>query len=402
MKPFKLYPHQEKAAAFHIHAGYSLNGSEMGTGKSLVALEFIRRSGLKGLVVGPAFLAKTWEREAERAGVPIKFIAYSMLHKARLRDLEPYGVWVADEVHYLKSPTAIRTHAFYSLVKKLTPPYFLGLSGTLVKNKVPDLWVPLAICSQSPTDTNGIKLTGELTKYRAFSRHFCNLEVLMIRGARVERFSGIKDGMLPELKGLLEGKYLRVKLLDVVDDMPEMTRKEFYTRVRPVPGLEEAFEIYMAGGKTDPTSKSLSALMKVPDTAEYVTDMLETGESVLVFTDHIASAKELAQTLSAPYITGQMPSHARADLVERFQAKQVPCLVATIGSLSVGVTLTAARHVVFNDMSWCHSDNAQAEARIHRIGQKYPCVAHYAVGSPTDEKITKVLLLKASTAERIL
>jgi SNF2 family DNA or RNA helicase len=44
-------------------------------------------------------------------------------------------------------------------------------------------------------------------------------------------------------------------------------------------------------------------------------------------------------------------------------------LVATIQTLSTGVTLTEANTVIFLNKPWRHTDAAQAEDRVHRIGQ---------------------------------
>lgn len=323
------------------------------------------------------------------------------LHIGRHPSYSVSGVLVHN-CHFLKNPTAKRTHAFWAFFKEVAPDYFLGLSGTLVKNKVPDLWVPLAICSKNPLETNGLKLSGELLKYRAFSRYFCNAEILNVRGVRIEKFTGIKADKLPELRGLLVGKYRRVQLSEVAADLPSMTRQSFFTSVKPVAGLEEAFDIYMAGGGADPTSKALSALLKAEDTSTYAEALIDEGEAVVIFSDHVKSAQDIATRLGAPCVTGQMSSDKRSELVDQFQAGKIRVLVATIGSLSIGVTLTAARHVIFNDLSWCASDNDQAAARVLRIGQSRPCFSHYTIGSPTDEKITKVLMGKSLTAERIL
>lgn len=271
-----------------------------------------------------------------------------------------------------------------------------------MRNKVPDLWVPLAICSQSPNRTNGRHLESELTKYRAFSRYFCNVEILNMRGARIEKFTGVREARLPELKDLLRDKYIRFKIADVVHDLPSMTHIDVDLSLRPVPGLEETFKAYNEGSKIDPTSKAASALLKAPCTAEYVETMLEAGESVLIFTDHVLSAEDIAARLNGECVTGKMPAEVRTKVVEDFQAGRIKVIVATIGSLSVGVTLTAARHVVFNDLSWVPSDNKQAEGRIYRIGQKNACFTHYMIASPTDAYITKVLREKAETIHKVL
>jgi SNF2 family DNA or RNA helicase len=278
----------------------------------------------------------------------------------------------------------------------------LGLSGTIIKNKLPDLWVPLAICSQCQENTNGLKLTGELQKYYQFCRYFCNIETIKIRDRRIEKFGGIKDEKIPEIKALLKDKYIRFNLADVFKDMPEIIEKDVYIELKEVPGLKEQYENYMAGSKVDPTAKSMSALLKVPATLEYLESFIESGESAVIFTDHIASAKELGEKLKCPYVTGQTDSAKRSSLVDEFQAGKFQFLVATIGSLSVGVTLTRANHVVFNDISWGNSDNMQARSRIHRIGQTKTCFAHYILGSETDAYMKRTVEAKARTVFRVL
>ena len=68
-------------------------------------------------------------------------------------------------------------------------------------------------------------------------------------------------------------------------------------------------------------------------------------------------------------------------------AEKSKVIVATIGAFSVGVNLTKANHLVFNDISWVPADNEQALKRIHRIGQERACTIHYVVGGHVDKFI---------------
>jgi SNF2 family DNA or RNA helicase len=196
---------------------------------------------------------------------------------------------------------------------------------------------------------------------------------------------------------------IRYRVEDVLKDLPELTRKIVEVEAAPTAGLEDAFEAYLSGSKADPTAKARSALVKAPMTVEYCQTLQEGGSGpLLVFTDHVESAKLLADRLGVRPITGASPMHERMATVERFQTGRIPAVVATIGALSVGVTLTAARHVVFNDLSWVPSDNAQAEKRIHRIGQKNACFAHYIESTPTDAYIRKTLLEKSESISKVI
>jgi SNF2 family DNA or RNA helicase len=76
-------------------------------------------------------------------------------------------------------------------------------------------------------------------------------------------------------------------------------------------------------------------------------------------------------------------------------------IVATIGSMSVGVNLQAANYMVFNDYPWVPADLAQAEKRIHRIGQKSNCFYYYIFSSGVDENIFQTILDKLKITREV-
>jgi SWI/SNF-related matrix-associated actin-dependent regulator 1 of chromatin subfamily A len=400
-----LYPFQEKCVEFHLAHHYTLNCCEMGLGKTLVALEAAKRTALKTLVVGPAFLEGVWKRESEVIGIEVDFISYSVLHRAPPSTLMQYGFVIAEEVHYLKTPTTKRTHAFYDLIKGVKPPYFVGLTGTPIKNRLPDFWTLLAFCNFNPQDTNGLRMTGEYKSYHRFARHFCHMTELNISNRRIPRYGAVKDVMIPELKALLKDKMIRFTVEQVLNDLPEITRQAIPIPLS-IPGdasLLEIFKEYTSGRKADISAKVRSAYLKAPSTAMYCKELSEGGSGpLLIFTDHIESGAYIAKDLGAEFISGSTPSKVRIEIAERFQRGDMPYLVATIGSMSVGHTLTAAKHVIFNDLSWVPADNLQAEKRIHRIGQKSVCFAHYVESTPTDSYIRKTLFTKMDTVNKVL
>ena len=397
-----LYRFQDEAVEYHLNHHYTLNCSEMGLGKSRMALLAAKKSGLKVAVFGPEFLRQTWVNEGRSAGVEFDYFAYSKVHH-RL-PLSGYGFWIADEVHYLKTPTARRTHSFYSYLKTHRPEYFVGLSGTPIKNRLPDFWTLLAFCSLNPKDTNGLRLEGDNTKYFSFCRKFCMRQVVSVRGCRIEKFGGIKPFMIDEFKGLLEKKYIRFTAEKVLQQLPAMTRKDVFLDMEPVPELAEQFERYMEGSKADTSAKSASAALKARLTAKYALNLLEDGaESLVIFSDHREPTKIISEAIpGAVAITGATPSKRRAEYVEKFQKGKIKVLVATIGSMAVGVTLHRSRNIIFNDLSWVPADNLQAEKRIHRIGQEYPCVSHTIISSPTDSYISKTLFEKMKSIEEVV
>lgn len=396
-----LYGYQKRCVDFHLKAQYSLNCSEMGLGKSRIALAAACKVGSRPLVFGPAFLEGSWKLESKEVGVPLDYVSYGSMHKVKSWASD---FWIADEIHYLKSPTAKRTDTFYTALKAYKPKYFMGLTGTPMKNRAYDFWTLLAFCELAPEGVNGMRIPSHLRKYRSFARHFCQSSLVEMRGARFEKFGAIKPETIPELKELLRGKYLRLTVERVLKELPSLIRKDVMIETLvPDEPLQEEFLAYQRGQKRDVTAKTLSAKLKASATSDYVLAMIEGGSGgVLIFSDHVEPCRIISEKLDVPCITGSVPPRKRSEIVSEFQAGKHRALVATIGSLSVGVTLTAASHVVFNDISWVPSDNAQAEKRIHRIGQTRPCFTHFILATETDQHIKNMVTGKSEDIQKVL
>lgn len=401
-----LYPFQEQAVAFHLAHHYSINASEMGLGKTMMALASAIRANAKPLVIGPAFLARTWKDEAAKVGIEIEYVAYSMLHKLSIAQAKKFKFWICDEAHALKSPTTQRTSLFYSLLKNCLPTYCLFLTGTPIKNRAPDFWTLLGFCGVNPKKTSGKALEGEFAKYHGFARYFCSVSEMRIHGRSFVKYNDVRPDRINELKSYLTDKFIRFRVEDVLQDLPPITRKDVLVDLT-IPddaGLRATFEAYVLGRKADTVAKVRSATLKAHHTVRYVRDLFEGGSGPLViFSDHIEPTQIIAEGLGdgALAITGKMPAELRADAVARFQKGQIDYLVATIGSLSVGVTLTRSRHVIFNDPPWVPADLLQAEKRVHRIGQDHACWSHFIDATPTDKYIRKTLLEKLDTIGKV-
>ena len=82
-------------------------------------------------------------------------------------------------------------------------------------------------------------------------------------------------------------------------------------------------------------------------------------------------------------------------------------LVGNLQAAGVGINLTAATHVVFNDLDWVPGNHWQAEDRIHRIGQTSATFATYCYAPGTldgyvaallEEKARNIGVLEAEAA----
>ena len=63
LEPFRF---QRKGIKFALDHHYSINGDEMGLGKTLQAIATAVKSGEQTLIIVPAYLRLTWEREIRK------------------------------------------------------------------------------------------------------------------------------------------------------------------------------------------------------------------------------------------------------------------------------------------------------------------------------------------------
>ena len=124
----------------------------------------------------------------------------------------------------------------------------------------------------------------------------------------------------------------------------------------------------------------------MPHTIELVDGIVEQGQKAIVFTSFEASVNALHDHFgaSAVVITGATPATLRQELADRFQLDpDVKVFLANLVAGGVGLNLTAATHVVFNDLDWVPANHWQAEDRAYRIGQDRTVNVSYLVAAGT-------------------
>lgn len=99
---------------------------------------------------------------------------------------------------------------------------------------------------------------------------------------------------------------------------------------------------------------------------------------------------------------GQVGPNERADAIEQFQRGEAKFFVANPAAAGEGLTLHAARTVVYYNNSFKLSERLQSEDRAHRIGQEHP--VHYVdlvAPGTVDERIVESLRGKRDVAQVI-
>jgi hypothetical protein len=119
-----------------------------------------------------------------------------------------------------------------------------------------------------------------------------------------------------------------------------------------------------------------------PSLAEYADDPA-LGSRVYI-AHHRSVLKILRDALPRAitgYIDGDTKAVDRQDIIDRFQAGQLTRLVASLGVVQTGITLTAATYIGIVEPAWTADQNIQVAKRIHRISQDKPCRVELFVGA---------------------
>jgi SNF2 family DNA or RNA helicase len=123
----------------------------------------------------------------------------------------------------------------------------------------------------------------------------------------------------------------------------------------------------------------------------------ESTHKVLVFIPFKHAITVLKERLakdgySAEIIDGSVPVNKRTDIFNRFQTgTDIQVLLIQPAAASHGVTLHAANSVVWWGPVTSNEIYHQANARVHRQGQKNPCLVTRLVGSNVERKLYAAL-----------
>lgn len=410
------YPRQIEGIKFMLKHHYCIMNGKPGVGKTLMATSVALLEGGKTICIVPSSLKLNWKNEIESyCDKRVKVIntgrdldgtynddwdflicSYSFIHR-----IEKYAAKARtilfDEAHYLCNPQAKRTESAHDLIWGLKPKRVLLLSGTPIKNRVLEYYSLLSLVSYNPKKTSGVDISISYPSYFDFADTFSFKTTIKINGRRVNKYEGTRN--IPELKRLLKNKMVTIKK---VVELPDHQEIDVFVDSAKVD--ERLIEDFEAGNGHISTAKSKSALAKAKATGDFTNDLLANGNGVIVFSDHVESANTIFKRIKGRkgIITGSVPVSQRDLLVTQFQNGDLDCLVLTIGSAGVGYTLTRAKYMVLNDLSWVEADNEQARKRILRVGQDKKTIFYYMLGSKLDKKIKETLRRKVRDLKEIV
>lgn len=150
--------------------------------------------------------------------------------------------------------------------------------------------------------------------------------------------------------------------------------------------------------------KQISAKGKIKVFSEFIHDVIDGGEKLIVFAylkDVVHELKKLFP--DAVLVTGDENPSQKQISVDRFQNDpNCKLIILNYKSGGTGLTLTASSRVAFIEFPWTFSDCEQAEDRAHRNGQKNNVNCYYYLGKDTiDRYMYDVIQTKKSIANGV-
>lgn len=426
--------------------GRALLADEMGLGKTAQSLAYLATApeALPALIVAPLVTLENWRREivkfiqveraeAEKASgavtlrqwikaseaptikvirsgksstlEPADFyiINYDLLDKRKddIMAVKPCSV-IADEAHNLRNAGTQKYQAIKEISAIPSVKHRIGLSGTPLYNRGAEIW-PLVDWIEP----------GLLGTHADFCALYCD---------KYDSRRVLPDRRTALYEVLAENVMLRRRKVDVLKDLPEKIRhkeaievdidyykkemREAMNRLDEQLGkAKTAFDRVKAFQGLKMSERQIAGTAKIPAVVDFVKNVLEQDESVVVFCHHMVVHDALHRALysyNPASVVGGQSDKVRQENIDRFQRKETQLIIVGLRAGNVGISLVQAPYVIFAELDWTPAVHWQAEDRLHRIGQKQRVFAYYLEGQDTlDEVIVKLLTEKTLEIKQV-
>lgn len=304
-----------------------------------------------------------------------------------------FSVALFDEAQKIKTPGAINTQA----AKAMNADFTLAMTGTPIENRLADLWCIM--------DRAVPGYLGDLTSF-------------------VKRYEAGGEKELEELKARLDRPdvhtpppMLRRMKADILEGLPEKRQVTLETEMPPLQARAYADARLAAqqGGRghgdmlraihafrgislhpngaenVDPFDERsvrewVGCSARLSRTVSILETIAGTEEKALVFLEDLAMQKVFANAIATLFrlqvppaiINGSVPGDKRLAIVDSFQrcSNGFGLLVLSPKAAGIGLTITAANHVIHLSRWWNPAVEDQCNDRCYRIGQNKPVTIH--------------------------
>ena len=432
---------------YAVNHGNHINGSSVGTGKSLCSVLYAEMLDLfPCMVVCPASVKSGWLREWKETNpnrrvsiistssppedfeADVIVINYDILGKRVTKEngktsleirldgmkKKSFSLVIADEIHFLKNRKSIRSKSFKKLIHKV--PSVIGLTGTLIMNRPAELLNILMLIERIK------EIAPDDQYHHYFFERYCNMKETNF-GMDISGASNIK-----ELNRLLkECCYFQVSKRDALKELPpisenvvecEITNKRAYKKAKGdlLQFIEDKFKDEKKVEKAAraeflvklSTLKQLSLEGKEKFIKKWVEEWLEANEEekLLVFASQSTILTKIAEEFKEELlVTGSTATKKRDEILQKFfLQKESRVLFANIGCLGTGVDglQKVCSNMVILELPPRPSDLVQVIGRLERSGQENPVTIQYLLSPETiDQDLWEMLKGKKDVTDML-
>ncbi|XP_001945056.2 SWI/SNF-related matrix-associated actin-dependent regulator of chromatin subfamily A-like protein 1 [Acyrthosiphon pisum] len=419
-----LYPFQKLGVQFGVSKkGRCLIADDMGLGKTLQAIGIVKyySDNFPLLIVCPSSMRYTWEEEIRLRMPNVPITGIYVLSKSNEQFIDPavvitsydlmskkkdmlikykFGIIIFDESHSLKSEKSARTRVALSLA--MQSKQCILLSGT------PALSRPIELYSQIKAITRNNFMTPV-----EYGVRYCNGRETIYGWD----FSGATN--MKELKVILETQFMIRRLKsEVLKQLPQKIRNVVVLKPENIKARSQNMDDLetMMNNKSLNKMEVRGALLKyfnhtgeakLPAICDYILNLLKDGKKFIVFAHHqkvINGICDVLENNETYYIRidGKTSSEERKCVCDQFQSEDMyRVAVLSICAANSGITLTAAKLVIFAELYWNPGILTQAEDRAHRIGQAETVTIQYLLAKGTaDDHIWPLIQSKLSVLNK--
>ena len=405
------YPFQVEGIRWLLEHPEGLLADEMGLGKTMQAILAMRvlfnRGELRqALVVAPASVGATWEREIAawapeltsvrvqgsqadrnlqwRTPAEVHIVSYESLRSDMQRTSPvgsiPFDLCIADEAQKIKNPATAASHTVRSVSARCQRRW--ALTGTPLENSASD----------------AVSIFGFIAPGLRLEAHSQNPQALRraISPHSIRRTKNEVDLQFPELRHDVHWLELSSRqrqayqaaeaegILGLREMGLGVTRVHIFALITRLKLICNYDEISRQSCKLDFLQDSLD-------------EITANGEKALIFSQYPhESLSKIAGTLerfNPLRFDGSVSARRREQIVDQFQQQDDnDILLMGIRSGGMGITLTRANHVFHFDHWWNPSIVDQGSARVHRIGQQRAVFIHSLYTRDTIEERIDVIL----------
>ena len=416
-----LYPYQLSAIdKLSVEGNHYLN-ADAGTGKTAISLFLLENYSGTCVVLCESSLTKVWSSEAGSWSEIKKPVAVFNKKHLKLSDYQgktlvvSYGmigkieldakidVLIIDEAHNFSNPQRYKPATDIKIAKgakrcaELTivassARKIIALSGTPLLERPKNLWFMLNL------------LGFYKESWSRYAVRYCKAHIDPLGYWNVNGASN-----LPELKQLLDKKFITIKKADVLD-LPnkliafygfsgegEISRTVLDDFVQM--GLSQGFANYRTPKNSHFMKEITQSGMALAELAlnHYIQPLINRGERFIAFYMNTEVGEYLQTKLNCDRICGGQSPKQKHDIIEKFKTGG-DVLLINIKAGGTGLNLQFVSRVIFVQLPWNTGIMNQCINRVHRIGQaKQVKVDVLYKTKSTYERMLYIIFSKAKT-----